>query len=123
MSDFVLNEVGPSEPCSRAVRYDALAGVLKSGRTPFGGRRTLLSEIWRVTGAGGRLLFLDDFVFPSQLEEPGVHPVSVNRFVDLVLDATGGQVVLEHVASLRYPGEDLHRGALISLTRLGVTRT
>jgi hypothetical protein len=32
-------------------------------------------------------------------------------------------VVLEHVESLRYPGEELRRGGLISLLRLGVSRT
>jgi hypothetical protein len=83
----------------------------------------LLSEMWRATRPGGRLLFLENFVFAKRLEEPVVHPMSVREFEDLILEATAGQVVLEHVESLRYPGEDLHRGAVISLLRLGVPRT
>jgi hypothetical protein len=68
-------------------------------------------------------LFLENFVFPSESEEPNIHPMSVEEFVDVILDATAGQVVVEHVESLRYPGEDLRRGGVISLLRLGVSRT
>jgi len=46
--------------------------------------------------------------------------MSVTEFEDLILDATAGQVVLEHMEALKYPGEDLYRGGLISLLRLGV---
>jgi hypothetical protein len=67
------------------------------------------------------LVFLENFVFPRQPREPATHPISVMEFVDLILDATAGQVVLEHAESLRYPGEDLRRGGLISLLRLGVS--
>ncbi len=91
---------------------------------PATAKRTLLSEMWRVTRPGGRLLFLEDFVFtrlPEQPEKPVVHPMPVSEFVDLILDATAGQVALEHVESLRYPGEDPYRGGLISLLRLGVS--
>jgi hypothetical protein len=66
---------------------------------------------------------LETFVFPRQREELVIYPMSVTEFVDLILDATAGRVVLEHVESLRYPGEDLRRGGLISLLRLGVSRT
>ena len=67
-------------------------------------------------------MFLEDFVFTSRPEEPDIYPMSVTEFVGLVLDATAGQVVLHHAEALRYPGEDLHRGGLISVSRLGVTR-
>ncbi len=66
-------------------------------------------------------MFLENFVSPREPEEPVIYPMSVTEFVDLILDATAGQVVLEHAESLRYPGEDLRRGGLISLLRLGVS--
>jgi SAM-dependent methyltransferase len=103
--------------------FDLVFSVTVMHRNPAPAKRTLLSEMWRVARPGGRLLMLENFVFPRQPEEPTVHPMSVTEFVDLILDATAGQVVLEHVESLRYPGEDLRRGGLISLLRLGVSRT
>jgi hypothetical protein len=45
--------------------------------------------------------------------------MSVLEYV--ILEVTAGQVVLEHVASLRYP-HDLFRGGAISLLRLGVPK-
>ena len=92
------------------------AGAL--GRYPVPEKGPLLSEMWRVAKPGGRLLFLEDFVSGRA----GVHPVSVTRFVDLLMEATDWQVVLEHVESLRYPGEDLTRAAVISVSRLGVPK-
>lgn len=68
-------------------------------------------------------MFLENFVFERQPEKPDVHPTSVNEFEDLIIDATAGQVVMEHVESLRYPGEDLRRGGAISLLRLGGPKT
>jgi SAM-dependent methyltransferase len=102
--------------------FDLVFSVTVMHRNPAPAKRTLLSEMWRVARPGGRLLFLEHFVFPGEPEEPVIYPMSVAEFVDLILDATAGQVVLEHVESLRYPGEDLRRGGLISLLRLGVSR-
>ena len=85
-------------------------------------KRTLLSEMWRVCRPGGEILFLEDFVFAGEPEEPSLHPTSVTKFADLILEATAGQVVLDYVESLRYPGEELHTGGLISLLRLGVPK-
>jgi SAM-dependent methyltransferase len=103
--------------------FDLAFSVTVMHHYPAPAKRTLLSEMWRVTRPGGRLLFLENFVFPSESEEPNIHPMSVEEFVDVILDATAGQVVVEHVESLRYPGEDLRRGGVISLLRLGVSRT
>jgi ubiquinone/menaquinone biosynthesis C-methylase UbiE len=103
--------------------FDLAFSVTVMHQHPAPAKRTLLSEMWRVTRPGARLLFLETFVFPEQPEEPAIYPLSVTEFVDLIRDATAGQVVLEYVESLRYPGEDLRRGGLISLLRLGVSRT
>ncbi len=100
--------------------FDLVFGVTAMCNHPAPIKRGLLSEMWRVTRPGGRLLFLEDFVFMKQPERPVKHPTSVTGFVDLVLNATAGQIVLEHMESLQYPGEDMHRGGLISLLRLGV---
>jgi hypothetical protein len=48
--------------------------------------------------------------------------MSVAEFEDLILDATARRVVLEHIESLRYPDEDLRRGGLVSLLRLGAPK-
>jgi SAM-dependent methyltransferase len=103
--------------------FDLVFCVTVMHQNPAPAKRTLLSEMWRVARPGARLLLLETFVFPKQREELVIYPMSVTEFVDLILDATAGRVVLEHVESLRYPGEDLRRGGLISLLRLGVSRT
>ena len=87
------------------------------GGYPVGEKRALISEMWRVTRPGGRLLFLEDFV---DADRAAPHTVSVNVFVDLLMGATAGQVVLDHVESVRYPGEDTVRGGVLALSRLGV---
>jgi SAM-dependent methyltransferase len=102
--------------------FDLVFSVTFVNYCPEPAKRTLLSEMWRVTRPGGRLLFLEDFVLMRQPERPAVYPMSVTQFEDLILDATAGQVTLEHVESFRYPDESLHRGGLISLRRLGVSR-
>jgi ubiquinone/menaquinone biosynthesis C-methylase UbiE len=103
--------------------FDLVFSVTVMHQNPPQARLTLLSEMWRVARPGARLLFLETFVFPRGPDEPAAHPISVTEFVDLIIDATAGQVVLEHVESLRYPGEDLRRGGLISVLRLGVSRS
>jgi SAM-dependent methyltransferase len=96
-------------------------GVMHHNPTPA--KRTLLSEMWRVTRPGGRVLFLEDFVAERRSVNSPVYPMSVLSFVSLILEATAGQVVLEHVESLRYPGEPFFRSGLLALTKLGVPKT
>jgi SAM-dependent methyltransferase len=102
--------------------FDVVFSVTAMQSNPEAAKRSLLSEMWRVARAGGRLLFLEDFVVTGQSASTSTHPISVTEFMDLLLDATVGQVVLEYVESLRYPGEDLSRGGLVSLLRLGVPK-
>lgn len=99
--------------------FDLAFSVTVMHHNPAPAKRTLLSEMWRVIRPGRRLLFLENLVFSKQLEGSAVYPMSVTGFVELIIDATAGQVVLEYVESLRYPGEDLRRGGVISLSRLG----
>ncbi len=100
--------------------FDMTFSVDVLHRNPTPAKRALLFEMWRVTRPGGRLILLEEFVTGRR---PGVYPMSVRKFVGLLLEATSGQVVLEHVESLRYPYDDLVRGGLLSLSRLGVPKT
>ena len=102
--------------------FDLVFSVTLMHHNPAPAKRTLLSEMCRVARPGGRLLFLEDFVCMKQPAKPVIYPTSVTEFVNLILDATAGEAVLEHVESLRYPGEDMRRGGLISLSRLGVSK-
>lgn len=85
-------------------------------------KRSLISEMWRVAKPGGRLTFLEDFVFGKQWEGSVVYPMSVLQFMELLREATSGEVVLEHVESLRYPHDDLTRAAVVSVSKIGVPR-
>jgi SAM-dependent methyltransferase len=103
--------------------FDLIFSVTAMHHYSAPAKRTLLAEMWRIARPGGRLLFLEDFVFTRRSEEPTIYPMSITDFEALILDATAGQVALEYVESLQYPDEDLRRGGLISLRRLGVPRT
>lgn len=81
-------------------------------------RSALVSEMWRVTRPGGRMIFVEDFVTGGS-KDLGISSLSVSEFVEQVVEATAGRVVLDHVESLLYPGEDMFRGGLISLQKLG----
>jgi SAM-dependent methyltransferase len=82
-------------------------------------KRTLVSEMWRVTRPGGRLMFLEDFVSEKRTLGSTIHPTSLGTFVDLVLEATSGRVALEHFEALRYPHDPFFRGGLLSLSKVG----
>lgn len=102
--------------------FDLVFSVTLVNHLPEPEKRTLLSEVWRVARPGGRLIFLEDFVAATGPHGPEASPASVRRFVGLLLEATNWQVVLEHVESIRYPGEDLTRGGVVAVSRLGVPK-
>ena len=68
-------------------------------------------------------MFLEDFVSGGWSSKSTVYPMSVSKFVALLVEATAGQVVLEHVESVRYQHDDFTRGGLLSVSKLGVART
>jgi SAM-dependent methyltransferase len=102
--------------------FDLVFSVTVMHHNPTPAKLTLLSEMWRVAKPGGRLLFLEDFVTGGWSEGSTVYPMSVLRFVELLLEATSGRVVLEHVESLRYPHDDWVRGGIIAVSKLGVPK-
>jgi ubiquinone/menaquinone biosynthesis C-methylase UbiE len=103
--------------------FDLSFSVTVMHHNPTPTKRVLISEMWRVTRPGGRLMFLEDFVSVGWSKTSTVYPMSVNEFVELLVEATAGQVVLEHVESIRYQHDDFTRGGLLSVSKLGVART
>jgi SAM-dependent methyltransferase len=103
--------------------FDLSFSVTVMHHNPTPAKRTLLSEMWRVTRPGGRLMFLEDFVTGKRSAGSTVYPMSVLKFVELLFEVTAAQVVLEHVESLRYRHDDLVRGGLLAFSRLGVPKT
>ena len=102
--------------------FDLVFGVAVMQHNPPPARQALLSEMWRVARPAGRLLFLEDFVSVQHGQKSTTAPMSVSEFMDLILEETAGQVVLEYMESLRYPQDDLFRGGVISLLKLGVPK-
>jgi len=102
--------------------FDLVFSVTVMHHNPTPAKGTLLSEMWRVARQGGRLLFLEDFVAGRWSEKSTVYPMSVLEFVGLLLEATNWQVTLEHVESLRYPHDDVTRGGIIAVSKLGVPK-
>ena len=94
--------------------------VLHHNQTPA--KLALISEMWRVARPGGRLLFLEDFVSGGWMEKSTVYPMSVTKFVGVLLEATNGQVLLEHVESLRYPHDAVVRGGVLAVSKIGVPK-
>jgi SAM-dependent methyltransferase len=112
---FVRPGSGLRFPCDPG-SFDLAFAVDAMSRHSTEAKRTLVSEMWRVTTPGGRLLFLEDFV--SSRRATGTPSLTVTEFEDLVLAATSGRVVLEHVEAIKYLGDEIFRGGLISLMKL-----
>jgi SAM-dependent methyltransferase len=85
-------------------------------------RTKLLSEMWRVARPGGRLVSVEDFVFEKP-EERKPPPMTAPGFARSAMEATNNRVTLDHVESFRYPGEDMIRGGVISLRKLGPAKS
>ncbi|CAN5332924.1 hypothetical protein BH20ACT9_BH20ACT9_11240 [soil metagenome] len=104
---------------SRRERFDlvVVADVLHAN--PSDRRRRLLQESWRVCRPGGALVLCEDVVPPDDGPRGDTPALSTGELVSVLLTATNRRVGLEHVEALRYPGDDLHRGAVLGLTRLG----
>ena len=102
--------------------FDLVFSVTVLHHNPTPAKLALISEMWRVARPGGRLLFLEDFVSGGWMEKSTVYPMSVTKFVDVLLEATNGQVLLEHVESLRYPHDAVVRGGVLCVSKLGVPK-
>ncbi len=102
--------------------FDVVFGVDSLQNEPPEARRRLLSEMWRVARPGGRLVFIEDFVF-ERPKERKTTPMTAPEFASLAMEAADNRVILDHMESLRYPGEDMTRGGVISLHRLGPSRS
>lgn len=87
---------------------------------PIERRMAILRQMFRAVRVGGALLFLEDFVSNRQSDGTStVFPMSINEFLEQVLAATFGMVVLRHMESLRYQHDPFHRGGLLALTKVG----
>lgn len=104
---------------SRRERFDlvVVAHVLRAH--PSERRRRLLQESWRVCRPGGGLVLCEDVVPPGGGSHGDTPALSTGELVSVLQAATNRRVALEHVEALRYPGDDLHRGVVLGLTRLG----
>lgn len=102
--------------------FDLVFSVTVLHHNPTPSKLALISEMWRVARPGGRLLFLEDFVSGGWMEKSTVYPMSVTKFVEVLLEATNGQVLLEHVESLRYPHDAVVRGGALAVSKIGVPK-
>ncbi|MBW3601550.1 MAG: class I SAM-dependent methyltransferase [Actinobacteria bacterium] len=89
-------------------------------RRPAHEQRRLVSEVWRAVRPGGRIVLVEDLVADRVRGEPWRRPMSVPELTETVLAGTDRRVVTEHVDALRYPGDDLYRGGVITLTKIGL---
>lgn len=83
----------------------------------------LMSEAVRLLRPGGWLLLLSEIVpDPGRPADSRPVPLGARETVDVVSRASGRQVVLEDLRSLRRPGEDHHRAGLFRWRYLGSER-
>lgn len=103
--------------------FDMVFSVTVMHHNPVDARRKLVAEMWRVAKPGGKLLFLEDFVTGKQTEKSTVYPMPISEFTALLCESTFGGVILDHVESLRYPHDHMHRSAVLTLSKIGVPGT
>ncbi|MDP8978379.1 MAG: class I SAM-dependent methyltransferase [Actinomycetota bacterium] len=101
-------------------RFDLALCADLAHRRPAHEQRRLVSEVWRAVRPGGRIVLVEDLVDEGGRDEPWRRPMSVPELTETVLAGTDRRVVTEHVEALRYPGDDLYRGGVITLTKIGV---
>jgi SAM-dependent methyltransferase len=104
---------------SRQSKFDLAFTVAVMHHNTPSVKRKLISEMWRVTRPGGKLAFMEQFVAGSQSTTGTVYPMSVTEFIDICLDASNGRLTLEHVESIRYPYENVHKTGLLVFRRIG----
>ena len=102
--------------------FDITFTVTVLHHNPIESKRLLISELFRVTKAGGKLLFLEDFVATRESKSSTVFPMSILDFVEMVQDITAGQVVLEHMETLRYKHVEQVHSAIIALSKIAIPK-
>lgn len=86
-------------------------------------RERLLAQLWQAVRPGGRLVFLEEFVATRGERHAGVHPLSIRDFTELLLDASNGGVVLEHLEALRSRHDEVHRAGVVTVSKVGVAQS
>ena len=88
--------------------FDLVFSVTVLHHNPTPAKLALISEMWRVARPGGRLLFLEDFVSGGWMEKSTVYPMSVTKFVDVLL---GGDERAGVAGARRVPALPARRGS------------
>lgn len=99
--------------------YDAAWCTGLLWRNPATRIYALMRELLRVVRPGGRLIWLDEFVTPPG-KASGDERRSVRTVLDMFDSAARGDVSLEGVETILYPGDPLARCGVIELRKLGV---
>jgi len=104
----------------RSERFDLVFCVTVLHHNTIVAKKRMLQEMLRVLRPGGRLVCLEDFVSPRRKKDSTVYPMSVLEFTELLQEVSGGEVILEHVETLRYAHVDQTRSGLVVLSKIAV---
>jgi len=106
----------PPLPVPEGSMGAAVALCVLGGLAP-GERPALVGDMWRAVRPGGLLAVVDDVVpIPGSGRACSFERGGLPR---LLREATDGRVTRDRVWSIRFPGEALHRGAGISVIKVG----